>query len=1173
MVRDQCVSGGGFRTLVLGLLFLATTCAAQEQAAKPSALSGGIKQQLEELQKELESLRAAGKTKEADALEQQVQQGLSGLLLQFRQAQTIAMKQQDPATPRLEDVKQLIAKLAEATGPESADPLTKQLASLEQALKSSELPKTDAVEPEVHVLRITAGVALPDEFAKDRDHRTVGYAEVELKYSARPLTLVLVSGRPTLWNIKRNDSTLHAIVRQDANQEIIGAGDCAVLEGLMHPIRQCAGSDPATDQNFPAYGGEPLTIGPSNRTWLARYLLPRIDTIERQAKAKLITHQVAALKDVRFRAVHSYAGNYGGPSAQGHSVGEFTIAGPIINSLEPLPQGLKTAIVASGGEEPLRFALNTTGQLVMSTEEGAVFKPIPVSASLRTVGRFTSLCLDSKRNRIVVSPVDAEVLCAYDVAKGKWSRIGEAKLSIAAFVYQPENDRFLAVTRIMRDPRTGKTSSRLLTIDSVGIVAENHDLLLISGQNSQQPYVRTSPLGTTGVQLALVADKLVLLSGQPVNRIPNQLAKPPASLLRLLDPDSGKVLYEGPLRLHHDEDPVIAVNRPDPPPPTPKGLLPRVDQLFEKAVQVSAKLAERDVEQAEQFDARTETLRDLVRGGAYEREEEQRYTVSIWPQGEDRTVNVHLSDTAGPSILFLTSSRRQNEETAVKWRVILSEGVKLKEIVLGNSLDQLQDPPEGVKMRRHAANTPIPSSTSGTVMAYNLSTAAGATPRVTIGPESGQWRVEMATRQLRELINNSGIEIESRVTTELRQHRFFAVMRTGAVQRFAIRQQPGQEPKPSYWAEFSVHGPLRGTEKPITIKTTDQILGVTKDHVYVLENGRGISDFTLTAIDVTTDKREPLPKPAFTHSSHDLQATIDASRNRLYLISRHESTQVLDIATKQWKLFATQRFGSFGEMTAFHRQADMLYQSNNFGQNSMRRYNYRGALLDTIPQPMRARQRFNRQSVQTVPFGRFVGEVNYQNGRGTIQVIDLDNGDVVHNGALREHVARKDLPADELAAMYAKLTKVAEESDDAIWQMTAAHNAAVRFIDEQLPQPVVAQVDIKPLLRQLNSDDFAKRDAAFKKLQGFGSEIEPLVRRALKGKLPTETKVRLTRLMKTWESAAPQNGEERQHVNAVTVLKRIGSTPAKAMLRKIADGRGSPVAQRAAREALTSLGR
>jgi hypothetical protein len=475
----------------------------------------------------------------------------------------------------------------------------------------------------------------------------------------------------------------------------------------------------------------------------------------------------------------------------------------------------------------------------------------------------------------------------------------------------------------------------------------------------------------------------------------------------------------------------------------------------------------------------------------------------------------------------------------------------------------------GIVVRR---GTQLVNSASQSTMQFNLTTINRKTNRLTIGPENGQWRAEMVKRQLDRLIDHAGIELNSAQLAELMEYRFFAVTRVGPVRRFPVGIQT-KEQKPSLWAEFTIHGPIIGTEKPITLQPNDQVIATTKDRVYLFQHGRGF-EVTFASINVAADKRTVHPAPPIRHSSRDCRSSFDASRNRLYVASR-EGINVFDLATMKWQSFAPRRMGFTGSLAAYNQADDMFYQSDDFsGRGRLaKRYNFRGALLDSVPFQLPMTARFGSQAIQSVGFGHYVGELQHLNEQGTISVRDLRNGELVYQGPLRRHVDREELSTRVLSSLYKGLANERNDADELIWQLTAAHNDAVRFLDKQLPVPVVAEVDIEPLVKQLDSDMFAERNAAFKELQELGSVIEPMIRRALQAKRPAETKARLERLIKTWESAGPQNSAERQHVYAVTVLQRIGSSPAIALLREINNGRGSPVARRAAREALQTLGK
>ena len=101
--------------------------------------------------------------------------------------------------------------------------------------------------------------------------------------------------------------------------------------------------------------GSPVVVGPANRRWLASYLTPSIKAIGDEAQAELNRRRVAPFEELRFTAVHHYATNSRMPSSDGQpsSYGQFSIAGPIANSLVPLPDGLRTWPVSPAGDQKL----------------------------------------------------------------------------------------------------------------------------------------------------------------------------------------------------------------------------------------------------------------------------------------------------------------------------------------------------------------------------------------------------------------------------------------------------------------------------------------------------------------------------------------------------------------------------------------------------------------------------------------------------------------------------------------------------------------------------------------------------------------------------------------------------------------------------------------------------
>jgi WD40 repeat protein len=139
----------------------------------------------------------------------------------------------------------------------------------------------------------------------------------------------------------------------------------------------------------------------------------------------------------------------------------------------------------------------------------------------------------------------------------------------------------------------------------------------------------------------------------------------------------------------------------------------------------------------------------------------------------------------------------------------------------------------------------------------------------------------------------------------------------------------------------------------------------------------------------------------------------------------------------------------------------------------------------------------------------------------------------------------------------------------ASWQLTDAPKEAVRFLQERLrPVSRISAEQIRPLLADLDSDEFQKREAAAARLQEMDNRAEKLLKEALLANPSPEKRRRLKSLLKTLEG--PPSGEVLRQLRAIAVLERIGTAEAQQVLKKLAKGiPESPIT----RDAKTSLAR
>jgi HEAT repeat protein len=129
---------------------------------------------------------------------------------------------------------------------------------------------------------------------------------------------------------------------------------------------------------------------------------------------------------------------------------------------------------------------------------------------------------------------------------------------------------------------------------------------------------------------------------------------------------------------------------------------------------------------------------------------------------------------------------------------------------------------------------------------------------------------------------------------------------------------------------------------------------------------------------------------------------------------------------------------------------------------------------------------------------------------------------------------------------------------------------AVKFIAERIKS--VETLDpkrVERLLADLNSNEFAVREAASKALAGLDEQATPYFEETLKSTDVAEVRFRVTRILEQRRGAALTADQIRQ-IRAVMLLELIGDGEAKDVLKRWA---GGPVRARLATEAAAALKR
>jgi WD40 repeat protein len=184
---------------------------------------------------------------------------------------------------------------------------------------------------------------------------------------------------------------------------------------------------------------------------------------------------------------------------------------------------------------------------------------------------------------------------------------------------------------------------------------------------------------------------------------------------------------------------------------------------------------------------------------------------------------------------------------------------------------------------------------------------------------------------------------------------------------------------------------------------------------------------------------------------------------------------------------------------------------------------------------------------------------------GTVLIWDVSRlvppSPLVERKMERDQLAKcwEDLGGIDAARAYATMAK-----------LTWYSAAAVLFLRDKLTADLRNDADqLARLIRDLDNDDFARRDKAHKALAEMGRRAEAALAKALQHPASLECKRRLEDLLGRLEQQ-PEYPQRRVGLRAIEVLERIGSADARTVLDRLA--KDSSDAEMA-REAKASLGR
>ncbi|MBI3410538.1 MAG: WD40 repeat domain-containing protein [Planctomycetes bacterium] len=162
---------------------------------------------------------------------------------------------------------------------------------------------------------------------------------------------------------------------------------------------------------------------------------------------------------------------------------------------------------------------------------------------------------------------------------------------------------------------------------------------------------------------------------------------------------------------------------------------------------------------------------------------------------------------------------------------------------------------------------------------------------------------------------------------------------------------------------------------------------------------------------------------------------------------------------------------------------------------------------------------------------------------------------------------------DDLAAWWANLAhEDASRAYAAVWRLAESpQENAIAFLRKHLrPAPEPDLKDIRRLIADLDSDIFAVRDKAFKRLEEMGNAAESELRATLKKASSLELHRRLERLLSRPRPLV-SSPETLRYLRAIGVLEQIASKDARRLLEELSRGAVHAVETQEARASVERL--
>lgn len=232
--------------------------------------------------------------------------------------------------------------------------------------------------------------------------------------------------------------------------------------------------------------------------------------------------------------------------------------------------------------------------------------------------------------------------------------------------------------------------------------------------------------------------------------------------------------------------------------------------------------------------------------------------------------------------------------------------------------------------------------------------------------------------------------------------------------------------------------------------------------------------------------------------------------------------------------------------------------------------------------------RFGAPSVEIWEIASGGRRLSFQGHRANVNCLQFSpDGQTLASGShdttvlLWDTTARPRSPASapsakELAEAWSALAGAdAQAAFRAMGRLLGAPAETVALLKEHMrpvPSNEADRAKIQRWLIDLDSDNFGRRDEAYRGLERLGAAAEPALRKAQQGNNSLEVRRRLEDLLARLERGIP-GARELQALRGLEVLEHLGTAPAHELLAALAGGDGTALLTQEARKALARLQR